>query len=86
MLKEHGPFLYTGLVLILPGLYLLWYAHGHADFYREKRWENWQGRAALVGLIIRVVFSWWGYQGVRLCFQLFALACIGVGVWALCLM
>ena len=71
-----------GLLLILPGLYLLWYAHGHPDFYREKRWEKWHGRAAILGALFSLICRFGGAASVKRAFQLFALLSIGVGVWA----
>ena len=71
-----------GLILILPGIYLLWYAQGHPDFYREKRWEKWRGRAYLLGLLFRLICRYGGTDSVKWAFQLFAALCISIGIWA----
>ena len=83
MIKDHTN-LFIGLILILPGIYLLWYANGHTDFFRERRWEKWVNRqSALLNLLFRVVYRTGGINSVRYSFRLFALICIGVGIWSM---
>jgi len=74
--------LFVGLILILPGTYLLWYANGHPDFYRERRWEKWNGRAYLLSILFSLVCRYRGNDGVKQSFRLFAITCIVVGIWA----
>jgi hypothetical protein len=75
--------IFTGLILIFPGIYLLWYANGHPDFYREKHWEKWRGRAYLLGLLFKLICRYGGTTSVKGAFRLFALLCIGAGIWAI---
>ncbi|MDI1320664.1 MAG: hypothetical protein PSW75_10805 [bacterium] len=75
--------LLLGLTLILLGSFMLWYANAHPDFYTERRWERWRWRAALLGLLFRLIFRIGGSESVRWAFRLFALICIGVGIWAM---
>ena len=72
-----------GLILTLPGIYLFWYANGHPDFYNEKRWEKWHGRAYLLGMLFNLVCRYGGINSVKLSFRLFALICVGTGIWAM---
>jgi hypothetical protein len=81
MIKDHTNLL-IGLILIFPGIYLLWYANGHADFYRDRRWEKWHGRAYLLSMFFSLVCRYGGIDAVRHGFRLFAVICIVVGIWA----
>jgi hypothetical protein len=74
--------LFIGLLLILPGIYLFWYAIGHPDFYREKRWEKWHGRAYLLSLFFSLICRYGGIETVRRSFLGFSILCIGIGAWA----
>jgi hypothetical protein len=80
MIKDYTN-VFLGLILILPGIYLLWYANGHADFYRERRWEKWHGRAYLLSIFFSLICRFGGIDSVKHSFRLFALTCIGVGIW-----
>ena len=71
-----------GLLLILPGLYLLWYAAGHPEFYRERRWEKWSNRAYILALLFGLLNRMGGPAAVKRAFQIFALTCIAMGIWA----
>ena len=83
MIKDYTH-LVIALILVLPGLYLLWYATGHDDFYRERRWEKWKpyARAYFLGMLFSLISRYGGSNSVRHSFRLFAIARIGVGVWA----
>jgi hypothetical protein len=73
-----------GVILILPGLYLLWFANEHPEFYHERRWEKWTSRySILLGLIFRIICRYAGLKAVKHAFRIFAVLCIGMGIWAI---
>lgn len=80
---QVSPDIGIGILVVLPGIWLLWYANGHPEFYREKRWEKWHGRAALLGMLFSLVSRFGGTEGVKLAFRIFAIFCIAVGIWAI---
>ena len=82
-MKDHTFNLSLGLVLLLLGIFLLWYSSGHAEFYKEKRWERWSWRAAMLGLLFRLIFRFGGIGAVRISFQIFAAMCVCAGAWAM---
>lgn len=82
-MNDHTINLSIGLILVLLGCYLLWYSNGHSDFYREKRWERWTWRAAMLGLFFRLIFHYGGAGVVKRSFQIFAMLCVLVGTWAM---
>lgn len=82
MLRDHTD-LAIGLILIGPGVYLLWYANGHEQFYQEQRWKKWRGRAYLISIFFDLIFRYGGIGAVKRGFRLFALACIAIGIWAI---
>jgi len=76
------------LILIVPGLYLVWYATAHPAFFEQRRWEKWRvgpsvlGYAFLAGAVLRFIFRCGGLSAVRWSLQIFGIACLGVGIWA----
>ena len=78
--------LVIGLILLIPGLYLLWYALGHEEFFREKRWEKWQSiyfGARPLGILFSILSRHRGVRFVKQSFVAFALICIVTGLWAM---
>jgi hypothetical protein len=75
-----------GLILILPGLYLFWYANEHPAFFEERRWEKWGiwggADSAFAGAIFELVHRLGGPSAVRRSFKIIAIICLGVGLWA----
>jgi hypothetical protein len=84
-MKDHADNIIIGLILLNPGIYLLWYASGHPNFYRDKRWENWSWftRARGVGLLLTFIYRYGGAIAVKRSLQVFAVVCIGVWTWAI---
>lgn len=84
MSDTAGTSLAIGVMVILPGLYLLWFAHEHPEFYHDRRWEKWTlNRAYLLGLIFKLICRYGGIKAVKYAFLLFAVLCIGTGIWVI---
>ncbi len=77
-----------GLILLIPGIYLLWFAYGREEFFREKRWENWKSRLILTHLLgpyllLSFLYRFGGARLVKCSFVTLALICIATGLWAM---
>ena len=99
-MKQPDPFLVfpnyqnllIGILVMLPGIYLLWFARTHPSFFEQRAWEKWRGLpidplsygtySIPVGWILRLIFRCGGLNAVKWSLQLFGVACIGIGLWA----
>ena len=68
-------------LLLIPGIYLLWFAVKKKEFFRLEIWRRWTGRAGLVALLLDYPNRLCGPSGARVTLALVACTIIFLGAW-----
>jgi hypothetical protein len=78
---EATDFWFVPALLLVPGLYLLWFAIQRKEFFRYELWRRWTGRAGLVALMLELPNRYGGPRCARFTLSLIACTIIFLGTW-----
>ena len=78
---EAKEFWIVPALLLIPGIYLLWFAVNKKEFFRLELWRRWTGRAWFVAFFLEYPNRLCGPIGARLTLGIIACSIIFLGTW-----
>lgn len=78
---EASEFWWVPALLLLPGIYLLWFAIQKKEFFRQELWRRWTGRAGLIAAMLHFPNRFGGPNCARFTLGLLACTVIFLATW-----